>query len=478
MIARPAAALLLALFAAPLPAALALQIDHRLSQSPVKQQGARGTCVAFSLTAAMEVFPGVPTDLSEQVSYALVKLQQQAIDDLMRRMDPVGHTQIGPNLSIGDSLATYVMLTQRIGTPPAAFYPYHPNPRTVADTVPQHLRRVVELAQVDPETFPALASELGKYRLAESDVRFLSRLAAMDVQRLQRELEYGRLAIPVTYLCHAGTWSELASHANHDGDGRRNLIHPGMMHSFAVADGEPMNYGVARMEASRLGTSLVDAVLSGRFRRVPVHDERYYGGHAVTIVGFDDYGFWIKNSWGTEWGEGGYARISYDYHRLYVTGAVLIDRVSTYLWDVNTFARTQSIRDADWRLKVAPGWTGRDEAGNWQRSWMLSVWAHGLREPNADAVEYRVEVQQADGHWSEVLRRAVLGRAQAERQGSALVLSAEEHARVAASRAVRVAVRFGVDFGADPARAEYLVERSFGLIPPDLFGARDLAPNR
>ena len=38
------------------------------------------------------------------------------------------------------------------------------------------------------------------------------------------------------------------------------------------------------------------------------------GGHAITMVGFDDDArFWIaKNSWGATWGEAGYFRISYD----------------------------------------------------------------------------------------------------------------------------------------------------------------------
>jgi C1A family cysteine protease len=35
------------------------------------------------------------------------------------------------------------------------------------------------------------------------------------------------------------------------------------------------------------------------------------GYHAVAIVGFDDQGFKVKNSWGTGWGENGYFRILY-----------------------------------------------------------------------------------------------------------------------------------------------------------------------
>lgn len=36
------------------------------------------------------------------------------------------------------------------------------------------------------------------------------------------------------------------------------------------------------------------------------------GGHAFAIVGYDERGFWIQNSWGADWGSGGLARIGYD----------------------------------------------------------------------------------------------------------------------------------------------------------------------
>jgi len=36
------------------------------------------------------------------------------------------------------------------------------------------------------------------------------------------------------------------------------------------------------------------------------------GGHAFAIVGYDEDGLWIQNSWGPGWGQGGFARISYD----------------------------------------------------------------------------------------------------------------------------------------------------------------------
>jgi hypothetical protein len=36
------------------------------------------------------------------------------------------------------------------------------------------------------------------------------------------------------------------------------------------------------------------------------------GGHAFAIVGYDECGFWIQNSWGAGWGKGGFARVGYD----------------------------------------------------------------------------------------------------------------------------------------------------------------------
>ena len=36
------------------------------------------------------------------------------------------------------------------------------------------------------------------------------------------------------------------------------------------------------------------------------------GGHAFAIVGYDEEGFWIQNSWGRDWGVQGFAHLSYD----------------------------------------------------------------------------------------------------------------------------------------------------------------------
>lgn len=36
------------------------------------------------------------------------------------------------------------------------------------------------------------------------------------------------------------------------------------------------------------------------------------GGHAFAIVGFEERGFWIQNSWGERWGRNGFGLVTYD----------------------------------------------------------------------------------------------------------------------------------------------------------------------
>jgi hypothetical protein len=47
--------------------------------------------------------------------------------------------------------------------------------------------------------------------------------------------------------------------------------------------------------------------------------QRVLGGHAFAIVAYDARGFWIQNSWDTDWGRGGFGLISYDDWLLHAT---------------------------------------------------------------------------------------------------------------------------------------------------------------
>jgi len=46
---------------------------------------------------------------------------------------------------------------------------------------------------------------------------------------------------------------------------------------------------------------------------ITYHSDRTRGGHAVAIVGYDTDSFIVRNSWGTGWGDGGYAYASNNY---------------------------------------------------------------------------------------------------------------------------------------------------------------------
>lgn len=51
-----------------------------------------------------------------------------------------------------------------------------------------------------------------------------------------------------------------------------------------------------------------DNIVNGR---IPYRDESI-GGHAFAIVGYNTEGFWVQNSWGSNWGDDGFALWSYE----------------------------------------------------------------------------------------------------------------------------------------------------------------------
>lgn len=56
-----------------------------------------------------------------------------------------------------------------------------------------------------------------------------------------------------------------------------------------------------------------DAVAKTGKLNMPKANEKVLGGHCVVAVGYDKSGVWCCNSWGTDWGDGGYFHMPWAY---------------------------------------------------------------------------------------------------------------------------------------------------------------------
>ena len=408
------------------------QIDHRTAQSPVKDQGHRGTCVAFAVCGALETFPGVPTDLSEQLLYATVKRHQNAVDKWLRK---TGRT---PLMGEGDQLDVYVPLFELVGTSHESFLPYDPDPKKAGPDVPDDLRRYLELAQIGEQDLLRLRDGFGKYGFRSDDCHLLADDAARDVARIKRELNGGRLAIPVSYALYGPKWSS----ADDDPKRERTIIHPGLTYAYRFAgegNDQWKGYGVTKLLAAGRKIDFVEGVQSGKIEigKYPDPGGTGYGGHAVTIVGYDERGFLVKNSWGTTWGDDGYCTVLFDYHALFATRALLIDDVYIRTPELSPFATTAAIRGAELHLKVQR--RGTDDAPRV----VLSYWAREPRDPDIEVVEYRIETHAGDGTWRELATHVVRTGDVEHRHGGALALDGDTAKALLAADAARVIARFG-----------------------------------
>ncbi|MCC5829226.1 MAG: C1 family peptidase [Phycisphaeraceae bacterium] len=450
-------------------------VDHSISQSPVKNQGSRGTCVAFAICAALETFPGIPADLSEQVLYATVKLHQQNVDQWLRR------SAARLTLKEGDLFDVYAPLFELLGTCHAKHLPYDPRNLKAGPDVPEEIRRFLELTHASPEAVARMRDAAGKYGFRMADCQVLDITAARDVARLKKLLDDGVLAIPMGYRVHVANWTNVDQLGNRNPDTTRPIIHPGMMQQFAptprIEGQEPdawLTYNQARLRMMREGTRLVEELDKGNWLRRDLDPRDAYGGHAVTIVGYNDLGFIVKNSWGTDWGDNGYAIVSYDYHHLYVMQGLLIRKPMIRIPALNPFEKRERIQQARYLLKIQPRIAGDDA------SWMVSFATLDLRDPDVEVVEYQIEVEEA-GQWRPLVRRAAYAGPREDRQGAAMLLDGPIHRRAIQATSVRFTVRFGDLPLGDPAalhEARYLVTRRFPPFDPRLPHILELSPLR
>jgi hypothetical protein len=272
-------------------------IDYRPNQSPVKSQEERGTCVTFSVAAIMETFDGVPADLSEQDAYGVVKFKQ------------LGNNKI----THGGFLDDYNTILTNGGFIHESYSPYDPkaglwsnDDNILKQFLQEGKRGIADILKTQGAT---------RYAAQQNDIIYLKENAARDVMAIKRLLAKGNKAVAVSYTnLYLPFWATIAD----------EVITPDKGFYYAVGD-YTYDYKTAKILNPNLITDLNNAKPILYFSDTLNTNEKY-GGHAVTIVGYNDKGFIIKNSWGTNWGVNGYSTVSYDYHRIFCIEALSISK--------------------------------------------------------------------------------------------------------------------------------------------------------
>jgi C1A family cysteine protease len=285
------------------------ELSYRYAQSSVKNQAARGTCTAFGVCAAFEVCPGVPSNLSEQYLYARIKYDFYSIyKDKKRVADE------------GEYLKNYIFAITNYGLISEERMPYNgsqPLATNDKDLFNQYLNITRNVSAQEME-----AVQKESYRLTADQYKYLDNTESKNIETIKKALQSGVKAIPICYLIHTGQWQSFIINNNIntliDLNGVMNVEQNGKIISIN--------------EARKKDILIEQKILNNMAKVAPklLHSETKLpsfsdGGHCVTIVGYNQKGFIIKNSWGSGWADGGYATISYNFHRLFATEGLILN---------------------------------------------------------------------------------------------------------------------------------------------------------
>lgn len=204
--------------------------DVRDRLPTIKDQGRRGTCVAFAATTGHEMLRADGVDLSEEFMHWAAKER----DGL-------------PDVAEGTTLAAAARALADLGQPPEVLWPYD-DARDVRD--------------------PA-------YRPSDEAI----------TEAAGRRLAGGHAISPT---------------------------------SAALRDA--LDQGLPVLLGLRIHATWFGQLSDGRIP-VPAADAVALGGHAVLLAGYEDGGvaagedgyFIVRNSWGEDWGDGGYGYLPYAY---------------------------------------------------------------------------------------------------------------------------------------------------------------------
>lgn len=277
---------------------------HISEQTPVRDQGARNTCSAFGVAAALETMPNMPKNISENFLYAAQKFEQYQNDQEITRGNFLKSYII--------SLPKYGILTeQQLPYPkvaPAEWYAYEAN-----------VIKTLKESTTGPLTFQIKYKSLAKL-LSLDSYEYLGDVESKDIKRIKYWLDHGVKAIPVSYELYTPAWEKFLAT-------KYTTITPDVGYGILLQDGRYAKYSDIKKQFPDINAKINSKIftLAEIDKRT---DIKVYSAHVVTIVGYDSEGFIIKNSWGTDWRFFGYERISYDYHELFAYEALILKKVS------------------------------------------------------------------------------------------------------------------------------------------------------
>lgn len=285
-------------------------IDFRKFQTPIKNQGERGTCTAFAVAAALEIIDGVPADISEQYLYGALK-----------------HSKIEASYYEGDNLNNYINSLQKYGFIHEQNLPY--NKKAINwEAKDTEFEKLISGSQIGKVSL-LLLKYWAKYSVNNpNEYSYFKFNTIANPEIIKNLLKKGSKAVVVTYSnIHIPTWV----------NGGFTPKKPINIDKMFVA--ELGNYMYSYQDALKIynGDLLAD-IRAGEIKvalnnPVSINPETgkeisNYGGHAVTIVGYNSKGFIFKNSWGKEWNDKGYGYISYDAHKLMCNEALAFNNVT------------------------------------------------------------------------------------------------------------------------------------------------------
>lgn len=326
-------------------------------QSPVKSQHARGTCSAFSLLSAMEVLPGFPTDLSEQHAYALAKAMRYAQDS-------------SSSFEEGASFADYLDLLDKKGIVREDQMPYNPYLGFWASANNSFAAYNADISGASLEE--VLEDKAFSYTLQKDYCVYKTFEEARDIEYIKDQLNKGVKNIPVSYFIVPNYWSV------HKGNLLMKMDPDDLLRIYV--DGKKLAY----TEAKKIRPNLEEEVLGGKlpYEMQTGYADPFKGGHAVSIVGYDNTGFIIKNSWGRDWGKNGYGWLSFNYHRLFVKRLLVVKEGRIKVGD-NT-DRGNTVNASDIYLKSMP-------AGTKEKGILVSLVYRGkTAPPSFKKITYKV----------------------------------------------------------------------------------------